>query len=285
MAATSNIADDAPLHSAQVISSHRITAAASREEVRLMVFRTDDLGFDGKPGGCIRVMAPGQYGNKYHTRLYTLAEQDRGGASSTEFTLCVRRCFYIDDFNGERYDGVASNYLCNLKPGERIEFAGPLGYPFEVPDNNKANILMIGMGTGIAPFRWLIRLIYEKFARWEGSVRLFYGARTGLEMLYMNDLNNDLVNYYDQPTFKAFQAISPRPVFDAPIALDQALEKHATEIWAMLNSADCRVYLAGSTAMLAQVEKTLIGIAGSTEAWDKLRDDLKVRHHWAEVIY
>ncbi|HZV54214.1 MAG TPA: FAD-binding oxidoreductase [Rhodocyclaceae bacterium] len=284
---TSNetLVSNATHHRAELVSSHRITPESSREEVRQLVFRTDAPEFDGKPGSCIRVMAPGQYGNKYHTRLYSIADQERSGPIATQFSLCVRRCFYIDDFNGEQYEGVASNYLCNLRPGETIEFAGPVGYPFAVPDNRNANILMIGMGTGIAPFRGLIRLIYEKFVRWEGKVRLYYGARTGLEMLYMNDVNNDLANYYDQPTFKAFQAISPRPVFDVPIELDKAIERNAAEVWEMLNSPDCRVYIAGTNAMLGQVEKAMVGIAGSAEAWLRMRNELVSRGHWAEVLY
>ena len=35
-------------------------------------------------------------------------------------------------------------------PGGEIEFSGPVGYPFTVPDNPQANLLMIGMGTGVA---------------------------------------------------------------------------------------------------------------------------------------
>jgi ferredoxin--NADP+ reductase len=281
---TDKVTGEGPLKRAQLVGSRRITPESSREEVRQLKFVTSDLEFDGVPGSCIRVMAPGQYGNKYHARFYTVADQQRH-AAATRFSLLVRRCFYIDDVNGERYEGVASNYLCNLKVGEEIEFAGPVGHPFAVPDNPKANILMIGMGTGIAPFRGLIRLIYEKFARWEGKVRLFYGARSGLEMLYMNDMNNDLALYYDQPTFKAFQAISPRPFLDVPIALDQVIEQNAAEVWSMLRSDDCRVYLAGVAAMLDQVDKAMETVAGSREAWTRVRDELRARGHWADVLY
>lgn len=281
----SGLTPNAPLQTAVLVSSHRMTPDASREDVRHLLFRTTEPTFDGVPGSCIRVMAPGQFGNKYHTRLYSIADQHLGKGTETEFALCVRRCSYIDDFNGERYQGVASNYLCSLRPGDRIEFAGPVGYPFAVPDNSKADILMIGMGTGIAPFRGLIRLIYEKFMRWEGKVRLFYGARSGLEMLYMNDINNDLANYYDHPTFKAFQAVSPRPVFDLPVEIDKALERNAAEVWEMVNSPDCRVYVAGATAMLEQIDKAMNTIAGSAEAWQQVRDAIKARGHWADVLY
>lgn len=264
-------AADGKIHSAELISSHRITPASSREEVRQLLFRASDLAFDGVPGRCIRLLAPGQYGNKHHVRLYSIADQDRTGGSRAEFALCVRRCFYIDDFNGEQYEGVASNYLCNLKPGDAIEYVGPVGYPFQVPDDPKANILMIGMGTGIAPFRGLVRRIYDELGGWDGPVRLFYGARSGLEMLYMNEENADLALYYDQPTFQAFRAVSPKPHFGAPPALDAALLDHAAEVWAMLQEERTHLFLAGPQALLPQVDRALAEVAGSAGAWTAMR--------------
>ena len=170
--------DNSITYKAKLLSSKRITPETSREEVRQLVFSTDDIDINGTAGSCIHVLAPGQYGNKHHSRLYSIADhvQTRKG---NEFELCVRRCFYVDEVSGEEYDGVASNYLCNLQPGSVIEFSGPVGYPFAIPNNPNANLLMIGMGTGIAPFRGLIRMIYEKYGSWKGKVRLFHGARTG----------------------------------------------------------------------------------------------------------
>ncbi len=236
-------------------------------------------------GQCVRIMAPGQYGNKYHPRLYLVADavdQRDGGA---EFALCVKRHNYIDDFNGERYPGIASNYLCDLKLGDSVEFAGPVGYPFALPESRKAGIIMIGMGTGIAPFRALIRTIYEKFGSWEGKVRLFYGAKTGLDMLYMNDENKDLSQYVYQPTFKAFQAISPRPAFDVPVDLDKAIEQNAAEVWEMLQSPATHLYLAGVDDMFTRVEKALAGIAGAADQWQEIQAKMKADGRWHEVLY
>ncbi len=248
-----------------------------------MTFETaEDLA--AEVGSCIRILAPGQYGNRYHARLYSIADRDRSAVGS-RFSVCVRRCFYIDDFNGEKYEGVASNYLCNLRPDASIEFSGPVGYPFAVPADPRADLLMIGMGTGIAPFRGLVRTIYEKLGGWKGKVRLFHGAKTGLEMLYLNDANSDLANYFDQPTFKAFQAVSPRPAFDVPIALDEALAQNATEVWEIVNSPDSRVYVAGATQMLEAIDKAMAGMAGSLQAWRTLRQSLAAQGRWVEVLY
>lgn len=275
--------DGAAIHTAKLLSSIRITPESSREEVRQMTFETEE-DLAPEVGSCIRILAPGQYGNRYHTRLYSIADRDRT-AAGFRFSVCVRRCFYIDDFNGEKYEGVASNYLCNLRPEASIEFSGPVGYPFAVPDNPQANLLMIGMGTGIAPFRGLVRTIYEKLGGWKGKVRLFHGAKTGLEMLYLNEANNDLASYFDQPTFKAFQAVSPRPAFDAPVALDEALAKNAAEVWEIVNSPDSRVYVAGATQMLESIDKAMAGMAGSLQAWRALRQNLAAQGRWVDVLY
>jgi sulfite reductase alpha subunit-like flavoprotein len=271
-------------YSAVLMESRRITPPASREEVRHLVFRTGDLSFDGTLGNCIRVLAPGQFGNPYHARLYSIMDLERRG-EATEFAICVRRCSYIDDFNGEEYKGVASNYLCDLRPDDVLQFAGPVGYPFVIPEDKTADILMLGMGTGIAPFRTLIRQIYEKIGGWKGRVRLFYGAKSPLEMLYMNDENSDLANYFDQPTFKAFQAVSPRPAFDAPVALDQALEQNAVEVWEILKRPGTRVFIAGSGAMLATVDQAMVGLAGSSREWASLHAQLRSSGRWSEVLY
>ncbi len=271
-------------YAAVLTQSRRITPPASREEVRHLVFRTSDLSFGGAAGNCIRVMAPGQFGNPHHARLYSLMDLERSG-DATEFAICVRRCSYIDDFNGEEYQGVASNYLCDMRPDDMLQFAGPVGYPFVIPDDKSADILMLGMGTGIAPFRTLIRQIYEKIGGWQGRVRLFYGAKSPLEMLYMNDENSDLANYFDQPTFKAFQAVSPRPAFDAPVALDKALEQNAAEVWEMLKKPDTRVFIAGTGNMLAVVDKTMGELAGSAREWASVHGRLVSSKRWSEVLY
>lgn len=278
------VAPPARTYSAVLAESRRITPIASRDEVRHLVFRTDDLSFDAAPGNCIRVMAPGQFGNPWHTRLYSIMDLERR-KDGTEFAICVRRCSYIDDFNGEQYQGVASNYLCDLRPDARLNFAGPVGYPFVIPEDKSADILMLGMGTGIAPFRTLIRQIYEKIGGWKGKVRLFYGARSPLEMLYMNDENNDLASYFDQPTFKAFQAVSPRPAFDAPATLDKALEQNAAEVWEMLQRPQTRVFIAGTGNMLAAVDKAMVELAGSARDWVSVHAKLRYSGRWNELLY
>lgn len=162
-----------------------------------------NCGACGSPGcaafaeACVKGNAnPGQCTvNSPEMSEYIASSREGEGQQAAQFSICVRRCFYIDDVSGERYPGVASNYLCGLKAGDTIQITGPYGRQFHPPRDESSNIIMIGVGTGIAPFRAFMKHIYESGRNWKGKVRLFYGARTGMELLYMNDRNKDIANY------------------------------------------------------------------------------------------
>jgi sulfite reductase alpha subunit-like flavoprotein len=271
--------------SATLVSNERITAPESPEDVRRLRFTVADAGFDGRIGQCLSVLAPGQFGQRWHERLYSIADLEQPDNGHIRFELLVRRCHVIDPFNGERYDGVASNLLCNLTVGGQIQFTGPVGHPFPIPEDRGAGLLMIGMGTGIAPFRGLVRRIYDELGGWQGPVWLFYGARSGLELLYLNDEKADLGLYYDRPTFQAFAAVSPRPHFGEPPAVDKLLIEHAVEVWSMLQGEGAHLYIAGPKMLLPQVDSALAQAAGSVARWTALRADLATAGRWHELLY
>ena len=271
-----------------LISSERITPLGWEAEVRHLVLRLPDTPFDYVEGQSIGVLAPGphEFGNTHHLRLYSIASP-RGGddGRGDTISICVRRCFSIDDISGERYPGRASNFLCDANPGDPIQITGPYGVQFEVPPNDDANLLMVGAGTGIAPFRAFVKHIYQRHGAWQGKVRLFFGAKTGMELLYMNDFRKDLALYYDQASFRAFEAISPRPHYDAPPALDRVLLENSTEIWEMLQDPKTYVYVAGLTAAETKFEAAMEEMAGGRDAWLDVKSKLSADGRYAELLY
>ncbi len=272
---------------AQIKKSTRLTPYDT-VEVRDLILEVNNGDVEFEAGQSVGVLVPGPhaYGNEVHFRLYTIADLPKKLKSGkTELNLCVRRCNYIDEFSGEEFAGVASNYLCERGVGEEITLSGPYGLPFEVPEDKSSNLLMIGMGTGIAPFRAFTKHIYNNVGDWQGQVRLFYGARTGLELLYMNDKNDDFANYYDEDTFKAFKALSPRPHWDDPIALDYAIEERSNEIWKMLNDSKTYVYIVGSEKIREVLESVFTRMAGSKEKWERKHAELVAGKRWAEILY
>ncbi len=280
--------DKAERFAATVLSSTRITADDADAEIREIVLEVDRADFDYEPGQSIGLLVPGPHemGQEYPFRLYSVADTpSKSDGGKPRVTIAVRRCAYIDDFSGERYDGVASNYLCDRAVGEKIEITGPYGYAFEVPEDREANMIFIGAGTGIAPFRAFTKHIYNDIGDWKGKVRLFYGAHTGLELVYMNEHRNDFTQYYDEETFEAFEAVSPKPNWADPIAWDYALEERSAEIIEMLDDPQTYIYVAGLKDVREQLDKVFSDMMGSEERWQRRRAELVAGGRWTELLY
>ena len=275
-------------YTAKLISSERITSDAAEAEVRELVLEVERSDFSFELGQCIGVMAPAApgFGHAHHFRLYSVADiPERGASGLPRIKICVRRCSYIDEYSGEKFKGIASNYLCDLRPGDEITITGPFGLPFQVPDERDADLLLIGSGTGIAPFRALVKHIYQDVVDWEGRIWLFYGAHSGLEMLYMNDERNDFDQYYDEETFEAFRALSARPGWSDRIAWDDALQERGDEIWEMLADAKTYVYVAGLEKMIGELDAVFATIAGAEEKWQRRKAELMAGGRWVELVY
>jgi ferredoxin--NADP+ reductase len=273
--------------SARVASTTRITPADSETEIRHIDLAVDDFDFTYRVGQSIGVLVPGphEFSEKQYLRLYSIAGGGRDDDLNPLISLCVKRCYYIDDFNGERYDGKASNYLCDLKPGDQVTLAGPYSLAFTLPEEKDANLLMIGLGTGVAPFRAFVKHIYSELGGWEGQVRLYHGAMKGIELAYMNDQNADLQYYYDEATFKAFQAVSPRPHFDVPADLAGAIAQNAEDVWAMLQDPKTYVYVSGLEQVRKQLDEALVSIVGSAEEYEQQKALMIEEGRWAELLY
>ncbi len=273
--------------SATVVSSTRITPADSKTEMRHIDLAVDNIDFSYVVGQSVGVLVPGphEFGQKEYLRLYSIAGSGTGDGIHPVISLLVKRSFYVDDVNGERYEGKASNYLCDLKEGDVVTLAGPYGLAFTVPEARDANLLMIGLGTGIAPFRAFIKHIYNDLGGWKGDVRLYHGAMTGIELAYMNDQNADLEYYYDQETFKAFQALSPRAHFDAPVDLEGAIAQNAEEVWTHLQDPKTYVYVAGLKQIGELLDRALVKIVGSPEAYQRQKAQMIEEGRWAELSY
>lgn len=83
--------------------------------------------------------------------------------------------------------GVCSGYLSELEPGAPLQVYLSPNKHFGVPENGDAPMIMVGPGTGIAPFRAFLE---ERKARGDtGPNWLFFGDRHARsDFLYEDDL-------------------------------------------------------------------------------------------------
>lgn len=271
---------------ATVKKTKRLTPEDS-EEVRELVLEVEDKGFECKVDESFGVLldVADDFGNNRHHRLYSVADVPSTSRGKTSITMLVKRCNYVDDFSGELQYGLASNFLCDRKVGDQLRITGPFPLAFSLPREKVANLILIGMGTGIAPFRAFIKHLYRHDSDFAGRVMLFYGARSGLELMYLNEEDGDLTNYYDKETFDAFHALSPSPLWHDDVFLDYVIEDRAEEVLELLQRTNTYVYIAGHEKVKGNLDKVFSKIMGSEEKWKARKVGLMQEKKWVELIY
>jgi benzoyl-CoA 2,3-dioxygenase component A len=145
-------------------------------------------------GQSIGIIPPGTdaEGRPHHPRQYSIASPRNGERPGyNNLSLTVKRV--LEDHQGQPVRGVASNYLCDLKVGDKVQVIGPFGASFLMPNHPRSHIVMICTGTGSAPMRamteWRRRL--RQSGKFEGGkLMLFFGARTQEELPYFGPLQN-----------------------------------------------------------------------------------------------
>ena len=80
----------------------------------------------------------------------------------------------------EPFQGVASTFLANLRPGNQVQLAiRPSSAAFHSPRDPKTPIVMFCAGTGLAPMRGFIqeRALQKAAGQEVGKMTLFFGCR------------------------------------------------------------------------------------------------------------
>ena len=82
--------------------------------------------------------------------------------------------------------GIASSYIFNLKPGDKVMVSGPFG-EFHPLLNTKREMLYIGGGAGMAPLRSHVLHLLNTLKISDRKITYWYGARSKKEIFYEED--------------------------------------------------------------------------------------------------
>lgn len=234
---------------ARVAANDRLTPEGC-DDVRHVVLDLSGLEYRYLEGQSLGVLPPGrdEKGRPHKLRLYSIASSRLGDdGRGRSASLCVKRVRYTDEA-GVEHRGVASNYLCDLRPGDEVAVTGPAGKTFLLPDDPAANLVLLATGTGIAPFRAFLRRIYdERPGGWSGRVSLFFGVRTAAECLYREELER----YRDRPGFCLAYAFSREQANPdgSRVYVQHRLSECLVELWGLLDREDTYLYICGLKGM------------------------------------
>ncbi len=149
--------------------------------------------------------------------------------------------------------GVGSEYLVNLKQGERVEFQGPAGI-FTINKNTKDKIF-IATGIGIAP---ILSMIKESVNKTNSKFSLFWGLKTKSDIFYL-DLLSQIAEKYKNFTFEIF--ISREDIKDKSIIISNGHVNIGIDkmlIDSNINKENLEFYLCGSIANVDSLRNYLI---------------------------
>jgi len=237
------------------------------------------LDFGGMPfpvleGQSIGIIPAGTdaNGKPHHARQYSIASPRNGERPGyNNLSLTIKRV--LENHQGQPVRGVGSNYMCDLKVGDKVQVIGPFGASFLMPNHPKSNIVMICTGTGSAPMRamteWRRRL--RASGKFEGGkLMLFFGARTPQELPYFGPLNSLPKDFIDiEFAFSRETGKSKRYV-------QNAMRDRAADIAAHLKDGNTSFYVCGLKSMEEGVVMALRDIAQNAGLdWDTVGAALK----------
>jgi len=252
----------------------RVTEVGTDYDTHHIVLDFGAMPFPVLEGQSIGIVPPGvdAQGRPHHPRQYSIASPRNGERPGyNNLSLTIKRV--LEDHHGKPVRGVASNYVCDLQVGDKVEVIGPFGASFLMPNHPRSHIVMICTGTGSAPMRamteWRRRL--RKSGRFEGGkLMLFFGARTPQELPYFGPLQNLPKDFID--THFAFSRAPGQP----KTYVQDLLRQRAADLAPLLADANTFFYVCGLKAMEEGVVLALRDVA--TQAgldWDAVGAALK----------
>ncbi|XP_009363490.2 ferredoxin--NADP reductase, leaf isozyme, chloroplastic [Pyrus x bretschneideri] len=277
-------------YTGRVLLNTRITADDAPGETWHMVFSTEgEVPY--REGQSIGVIPDGidKNGKPHKLRLYSIASSALGDfGDSKTVSLCVKRLVYTNDA-GEIVKGVCSNFLCDLKPGSDVTITGPVGKEMLMPKDPNATIIMLGTGTGIAPFRsFLWKMFFEKHEdyKFNGLAWLFLGVPTSSSLLYKEEFEKMKEKAPDN--FRLDFAVSREQTNDKgeKMYIQTRMAQYAEELWELLKKDNTYVYMCGLKGMEKGIDDIMVSLAAKDGIdWTDYKKQLKKAEQWNVEVY
>jgi len=182
-------------------------------------------------------------------RLYSIASAQSMYEDEVHLTINLEAASELGDY------GLASGMLCKTAHvGDLIDVYVEPNPHFKLPENTDTSMILIGPGTGVAPFRAFLQERKEQQAKGENWL-VFGNPHFSTDFLYQTEWiklqQQGLLNEIDL----AFSRDQTSKVY-----VQDKLKQKSAEIWQWLQNG-ANLYLCGDASQMAKdVEQTLLEI-------------------------
>jgi sulfite reductase (NADPH) flavoprotein alpha-component len=190
---------------------------------------------------------------KLQPRLYSISSSPKAHPGEVHLTVAIVRY----EHNGRPRKGVCSTFLADRVTGEsNVPVFVHKSPHFKLPADGSTPVIMVGPGTGIAPFRAFIE--ERRATGATGRNWLFFGdQRAAADFLYRDELeamrNDGFLTRLDT----AFSRDQPEKVY-----VQHRMSENAPELWSWLQDG-ASFYVCGDAKRMAKdVDAALHQVAG-----------------------
>jgi sulfite reductase (NADPH) flavoprotein alpha-component len=214
-------------------------------------------------------------------RLYSISSSHNATPGKLSMTVdCVR---YV--IGKRRRLGLASTFLAErIQPGDEVKVYVQKAHGFALPQDPKVPIIMIGPGTGIAPFRAF--LLDRKATGAPGKNWLFFGhQRSGCDFFYADELNAMKISGLLTRMSLAWSRDGDKKFY-----VQDRMREVGREVWTWL-AEGANMYVCGDAERMAKdVERALVDIvaqfgARSTDEAVSFVGELKRKGRFQQDVY
>ena len=214
-------------------------------------------------------------------RLYSISSSHNATPGKLSLTVdCVR---YV--VNKRRRLGLASTFLAErIKPGDEMKVYVQKAHGFALPQDPATPIIMIGPGTGIAPFRAF--LLDRRATGAPGKNWLFFGhQRSECDFFYADELNAMKTSGLLTRLSLAWSRDGDRKFY-----VQDRMREVGREVWTWL-AEGASVYICGDAKRMAKdVERALVDIvaqfgARTTDEAVSFVAELKKKGRFQQDVY
>jgi sulfite reductase (NADPH) flavoprotein alpha-component len=214
-------------------------------------------------------------------RLYSIASSQTDLPDEVHTTVAVVR-YAVD---GAAREGGASGFLgSRSEPGDTVRVYIEPNDHFRLPIDPETPVIMIGPGTGIAPFRAFLQ--EREAIEAKGKSWLFFGNPHFTEdFLYQVELQDYLSRGILTHLNVAFSRDQPQKIY-----VQDKLRKHAVEVYKWIQDG-AHIYICGDGQRMAKdVHAALLDIVSEQAGLDPdgaevLLDDLRASGRYQRDVY